>query len=1357
MEGSQNNQNQPSADQKNVVNRPIEKEMEKCYIDYAMSVIVSRALPDVRDGLKPVHRRILYSMYDMGLTSGKKYMKSARVVGECFVAGTRILTGRGAIKIEDVNKGDLVYTQSGQTRVIELFEMPARTLVKITLENGNSLIATPSQPLKVFKPGLRYEWKLAKDITSEDTVVLKTGYPKEVPFVKLPSWQGKDMVLDENMAYLIGQFLSDGWFERDNGRFCFFSECSRVMEKVRDCLISLFDYEPSIEGWTQDMHCMGPSSPVSIVHQVRVNRKSINEYISTSFGIDASSKAPTKRIPEQFFHSPISVQAALLSGMIDGDGSVHSVRNLIQYTSVSPDMITDMQLIMQNLGVLSHRYVQPPSPETNRSVNGHPIRHNYHSHSLEIAGRYSKVLARLLNLEHPTKAERIIRIHDSRFTQSTFDNIPFASEAIFQELSDYHIGSGWYKDEQGHKFRDGISYPGGSKIRYSSDLKQKGLSVCQMVDWGVQSKLRRIGSKLAPIIEDILQNDLHFIQVRKVEKATPQPTYDLQVEGTHEFLANGVVSHNCMGKYHPHGDLAVYDSLVRMAQPFSLRYTLVDGQGNFGSVDGDSAAAMRYTECKLEKIAEEMLVDIEKETVDWLDNFDGSLKEPAVLPAKLPNLLINGTSGIAVGMATNIPPHNLREAVDALVALIERPNIEVMDLMQLIKGPDFPTGGIIYGINGILEAYSTGKGRLKVRARTSIEEKAGKKSIIVTEIPYQVNKASLIEAIAELVKDKKVDGITDLRDESDRDGMRIVMEIRRDVMEEIVLNQLFQHTQMEVTFGVINLAIVGNEPKVLTLKETLQHFLSYRKEVIIRRTRFELKEAQKRHHILEGLIKAVDALDETIALIRAANSPEEARDALMARLQLDEEQSKAILEMRLQKLTGLELESLHTEFHEVIELMRRLEEILASEERIMGIIRSEIIDLKEKYGDERKTEIVANALDLDEEDLIPVEDMVVMITSDGYVKRIPLSTYKEQRRGGMGLMGMETKEEDHVTDLFVSSTHDNIMFFTNKGKMFLLKTYKIPVGQRHSKGKPIVNLLPRLEEGEKVIDKAAIKEFSEDKFVVFATKQGVVKKTRLDAYKNVRVTGIIALGMNEGDELIDTKITDDEKEVILATRNGRAIRFNLKYDQEKGTGVRPMGRPATGVIGIRLKEGDEVVAMAIVTPDSKLLTITERGYGKVSVVGKPPAIEEAEEEEEPEAEEEPEEAENGNGKEERDMFRKTRRGGKGIKAIRVTEKNGKVVSVLAVSDEDGIIIASDQGNVMRTSVSEFRVTGRVTMGVRAKRLEEGEKVIAVERLVGEHERATVAATEAHEDDSMLPKEPAREEPEEREKDEGGDE
>jgi len=805
--------------------------------------------------------------------------------------------------------------------------------------------------------------------------------------------------------------------------------------------------------------------------------------------------------------------------------------------------------------------------------------------------------------------------------------------------------------------------------------------------------------------------------------------HDMGLTAGKKHMKSARVVGDCMGKYHPHGDLAVYDSLVRMAQEFSLRYTLVDGQGNFGSVDGDSAAAMRYTECRLEKIAGEVLADLDKDTVDWANNFDGSLKEPVVLPSKLPNLLVNGSSGIAVGMATNIPPHNLNEVVDALTALIDRPELETMDLMNYIKGPDFPTGGIIYGISGIIEAYSTGRGRLKVRSRSSIEEVEGKKRIIVTEIPFQVNKANLIENIAELVKDKKIDGITDLRDESDRDGMRIVLELRRDVMDEIVLNQLFQHTQMEVTFGVINLALVNNEPKVLTLKETLQHYLSYRKEVVTRRTQFELSEARRREHILIGLMKAVDALDETIQIIRAAQSPEEAKIALMARFELDEEQAKAILDMRLQKLTGLELESLRQEFADIEKLISELEAILASEERILSIIKGELLQLKTDYGDERKTEIVQNAVDLDVEDLIPVEDMVIMVTQDGYIKRLPLDTYKQQRRGGMGLMGMETKEEDHVTDLFVSSTHDNIMFFTSQGKMFLLKTWRIPVGGRHSKGKPIVNLLPRLEEGEKVINKLPVKEFDSSHYLVFATRKGIIKKTALVAYKNVRINGIIALGLREGDELIDTRISDGSKEVILGTRNGRAIRFDEND-------VRSMGRPATGVIGIRLFEGDEVVSMTLVTKDSKLLTITERGYGKVSIVGKweAPAEEETvtdEKEAEPEGVEPEDE-------EVRDVYRKTHRGGRGIKAMRISPKTGKVVSVLEVSDEDGILIASDSGDVMRTSVSEFRVTGRLTQGVRAKRLEEGETVIAVERLVGEMDKSIVASIEGKEDEVLLP-------------------
>ncbi len=774
--------------------------------------------------------------------------------------------------------------------------------------------------------------------------------------------------------------------------------------------------------------------------------------------------------------------------------------------------------------------------------------------------------------------------------------------------------------------------------------------------------------------------------------------YDMGLTSGKALKKSARVVGDCLGKYHPHGDMAVYDSLVRMAQVFSMRYPLIDGQGNFGSVDGDSAAAMRYTECRLAQIAEEMLSDIEKDTVNFVDNFDSSLKEPAVLPAKLPNLLINGSSGIAVGMATNIPPHNLREVVDAVTHLIDNPNMEVMDLMEFIKGPDFPTGGIIYGVSGIIEAYSTGKGRLKVRARTKTEDRENRKRIIVTEIPYMVNKANLIEAIADLVKDKRIDGITDLRDESDRDGMRIVIELRKDVMEEIVLNQLFSHTQMEVTFGVINLALVNNEPRVLTLKETLQSYIDYRKSVVIRRTEFELEEARRRDHILQGLIRAVDSLDETIAIIRAAKNGDEARAALIVRFELSDDQAKAILDMRLQKLTGLEIDNLRKEFQDIEKMIRDLENILASERMIMEMIKAELLEIREKHEDDRRTEIVHDAIDLDIEDLIPVEDMVVIITHDGYIKRLPINTYKQQRRGGVGLIGMETKEEDHVVDLFVTSTHNYIMFFTNHGRVYWLKAYMIPVGGRHSKGKPIVNLLPGLDEGEKVLDTIPVKEFDEQHFLVFATRKGTIKKTKLSAYGHVRMSGIIALGLESGDELVDTRLTDGTKEIVIATKDGQAIRFNE-------SDVRSMGRPAKGVIGIRLYDGDEVVSMAAVTSESKLLTMTENGYGKTSLVSN---------------------------------YRKTKRGGRGVITMKTGERNGRVITALDVLGEDELIVTSTGGMVIRTPVADIRVVGRATMGVRIMRLREDDRVTAVARLVGEKEERMVDQTEAKEDLDILP-------------------
>ena len=734
-----------------------------------------------------------------------------------------------------------------------------------------------------------------------------------------------------------------------------------------------------------------------------------------------------------------------------------------------------------------------------------------------------------------------------------------------------------------------------------------------------------------------------------------------------------------IGKYHPHGDQAVYDTLVRMAQPFSLRYPLIDGQGNFGSIDGDSAAAMRYTEAKLSKISADLLADLDKDTVDFVDNFDGSLKEPSVLPSKFPNLLVNGADGIAVGMATKMPPHNLSEVVDALVYTIDNPDADIGELMEFIKGPDFPTGGTIYGLAGIMSAYMTGRGKVKIRANTHIEESSsGKSKIIVDEIPYQVNKSLLIEEIAERVKNKDIEGITDLRDESDRNGMRIVIELHRDAIENVVLENLFKHTRMEQTFGIINLALVDNKPKTLGLKDMLFHYLNHRKDVITRRTKYDLEQAAKRHHILEGLMKAFGRLDETIALIRASKNGEEAKEGLMALLEISEEQAKAILDMRLQKLTGLEIEDLRKEYEEIIILMADLKDILANESRVMAIIKGELIEMKETHGDGRRTIIDPNAIDTDEEDLIPREDVVITITGDNYIKRIPLSTYKQQGRGGVGLIGMQTKEEDHVVNLFVTSTHDYVMFITNKGRLHWLKGYRIPEGSRQSKGKPIVNMLPDLEDGEKVMNTICVSDFPDDRYLAFCTRNGLIKKTCLSAYKNVRARGIKAIKLEDDDELVETHLTTGDAEIIIATKGGQACRFNE-------SDVRSTGRDTMGVKGVTLNEGDSVVAMASVRPEDMLLTVTENGYGKISSV---------------------------------DDYRKTRRGGKGVITIKTGGRNGDVVAVRTVNASDELMITSKQGKIIRIKVAEIRITGRNAMGVKVMNLHDDDLVTALEPVVG---------------------------------------
>ncbi|MDI9570566.1 MAG: DNA gyrase subunit A [Pseudomonadota bacterium] len=737
-----------------------------------------------------------------------------------------------------------------------------------------------------------------------------------------------------------------------------------------------------------------------------------------------------------------------------------------------------------------------------------------------------------------------------------------------------------------------------------------------------------------------------------------------------------------IGKYHPHGDQAAYDTIVRMAQDFSMRYLLVDGQGNFGSLDGDPPAAMRYTEIRMSRIAEEILADLDKDTVDFTPNYDESLMEPGVMPAKIPTLLLNGAAGIAVGVATNIPPHNLQEVVDGTIALIHNPDLSIEELMGYIPGPDFPTAGFINGREGILSAYRTGRGSIRIRARAMIERNArnDRESIVVTELPYQVNKANLIEKISELVKDRKIEGIADLRDESDRDGIRVVLDLKRDEVSGVILNQLYKHTQMESSFGVIMLAIDNKQPRVFNLKEVLQSFIDFRKQVVVRRTRFELAKAAERAHILAGLIVALNNIDAVVAVIKAAANPQEAAAALGTRFGLTAPQARAILEMRLQRLTGLERDKIDAEHAELIKQIAYLQDILDHPHRVLEVIVAELEDVRARYGDDRRTEIVVNSDDIDIEDLIVEEDMVVTVSHSGYVKRNPVSLYRSQRRGGRGKVGMGTKEEDFVERIFVASTHQYILIFSSFGKVYWLKVYQIPQAGRAARGKAIVNLIS-LAAGERVAAILPVKEFSEERNVVMVTRQGVIKKTNLAAFSNPRSTGIIAIGIDSGDELIDVQLTLGDQDIFLGTHQGKAIRFHE-------ADVREMGRGARGVRGISLDEGDAVVGMEIPAEGSAIATITERGYGKRTAVSE---------------------------------YRLQSRGGKGIINLRTTPRVGNVTGICQVTGDEDLMLISDAGKIIRFRVGEVSLIRRSTQGVKLIDLEENERLVGVARVEREEE------------------------------------
>jgi DNA gyrase subunit A len=763
---------------------------------------------------------------------------------------------------------------------------------------------------------------------------------------------------------------------------------------------------------------------------------------------------------------------------------------------------------------------------------------------------------------------------------------------------------------------------------------------------------------------------------------------DLRLTHDRPYRKSAKISGDVNGNYHPHGTMAIYDAMVRMAQGFSLRYPLVDGQGNFGSIDGDAPAAERYTEARMAQISEDMLADLEKDTVDFMANYDGTRQEPTVLPSTVPQLLINGASGIAVGMATNVPPHNLKEITSGLITLIDDPDADDNEILKHVQGPDFPTGGIIYGVAGIREAYLTGKGRLTVRARANVEtDSGGKERIVVTEIPYQVNKARLIETVANLVRGGKIEGIRDIRDESDKEGMRIVIELKSNAQPQVILNQLFKHTPMQTTFGVIMLALDKNQPRVLKLKEAMQLFLEHREEVIIRRTKFDLQKAEERAHILEGLKIALDNIDEIVELIKKSKDVDTARSKLMKQFKLSERQAQAILDMRLQRLTGLQRQKVEDDYRETIKLIAELKSILESRAKVLQLIKEELLEIRDRYGDDRRTDIIEKTEEFNLEDLIAEEDMVITITHSGYIKRLPVGTYRRQARGGKGVIGMETKEEDFVQYMFIASTHQYMLFFTNLGRCYWQKVHSIPQAGRAAKGKAIVNLL-QLGKDEKVTAFVPVREFDDEHYLFMATRKGMVKKTVLSAFGNPRRGGIIAISLKKGDELIAVSLTEGTQDVILGKRQGLAIRFSEKD-------VRPMGRNAAGVIGTKLDKGDEVVDMIPIKRIGTLLTATQNGFGKRTKI---------------------------------EDYRTIGRGGRGVITIRTTKRNGMVVAVLEVTDNDEVMMMTKKGQVIRLPMAKVSIIGRNTQGVRLMNLQSGDEVTDVAHVVSREKEAT--ATES---------------------------
>lgn len=1237
-----------------IVPRLINEEMKRSYLDYSMSVIVGRALPDVRDGLKPVHRRVLYTMWEASLFHDKPFRKSAFVCGQTmsrfhphgdvaiydtlvrlaqdFSMRYRLVDGQGNWGSIDgdsaaamrycITGGSLIVSEKGLVRIDEMsteedieinilskdkkinkaskwFDSGYHPTIKITTNKGYSLTGSKNHPILTISQDEAgrpiFLWKLLENLNKGDFVVIDRSSDSLWPKENLELYKYYPKIKRTSKIRILPKYLNEDLAYILGS---FISEGSFTDIKIEFCNSDETWINNMIETWNRVF-------PDSKLHKFKRQPNSYGkkEYwrlechcrytleFLRNIGLECV-KSPERQIPNTILQSPKEVVISFLKSYFEGDGTITYSQKMIELgcCSKSGKLMEQVQILLLRFGIDSFR-----------RFDRHKLIWKLYLRGYRNVLRFYKEIG-FISERKNKKLEFVVYNYKKDFSLN--DYVPFISDYIRSQSNSGFINKNNF--DRYNKMKNNYQ-------KISSILMQE-----TDIDY-------------SPMFEYLLTYNYLFDEIAQIEEVGIKKVYSIKVESKcHSFISNGFISHN--------------------------------------------------TECRLTKLSEEMLEDIDKRTVRLIPNFDNSTTEPSVLPSKLPNLLINGSSGIAVGMATNIPPHNLGEVIDAVVKQIGNPEIETEEILQLIQGPDFPTGGLIYGRNGIREAYSKGRGKIVVRAKTAIEQDKNRSTIIVNEIPFMVNKSEMLEEIADLVRDKKIIGISDLRDESDRHGIRAVIELKKDADANVVLNQLFQHTRMQTTFGIIMLALVNNEPKVLSIKSLIHHYVEHRKDVVRKRALFDLNKAQVRAHVLEGLIVALSSINNVIKLIKESKSVENAKEALASKFNLTNEQAVAILEMRLQRLTSLEQEKIKQEHSDLLKLIEELKSVLSDPQKILDIIKKELSELRSKYADKRRTQIIdSENAELETEDLIKEEEMAITITNSGYIKRLPLQTYKLQRRGGKGVIATTTKEEDIVKDIFVASTHSYILFFTNKGRVYWLKVYNIPEASRQARGKAIINLL-QLSNDEVVTAFVPVRQFDDKHFLIMATKNGTIKKTELMAYSNPRKTGIVAITLDEKDELINVELTDGNQQIILATQDGNAVRF----EESK---VRPTGRSAQGVRGVSLKDKDEAIGMEVASDERTLLTVTENGYGK-----RTPIFE----------------------------YRLTNRGGSGVINIQCSERNGKVVSICSVTDNDDVIFISKNGIIIRVPSTDISVIGRNTQGVRIMKLEANDKVVAAVKVPKEN-------------------------------------